>query len=51
VALDYRVLADRIIHGTLAEVLGRAGHAVPEANAFEAADVLPDDPSDEENEA
>ena len=47
VALDYRVLADRIIHGTLAEVLGRSGHAVPEANAFEVADVLPDEADDE----
>ncbi|THF60819.1 hypothetical protein [Pseudothauera rhizosphaerae] len=43
VALDYRVLADRIIHGTLAEVIARAGHPMPEANAFEVADVLPDE--------
>ena len=42
VALDYRVLADRIIHGTLADVLARAGHAVPQTNAFDEADVLPD---------
>ncbi|ANQ84662.1 hypothetical protein dqs_1618 [Azoarcus olearius] len=47
VALDYRMLADRVIHGTLAEVLAEAGHPVPEANAFEIADVLPDeDPED-----
>lgn len=52
VALDYRVLADRIIHGTLADVLTRAGHAVPKANAFEEADVLPDiDDEDEEEDA
>lgn len=49
VALDYRVLADRIIHGTLADVLKNAGHAVPEANAFEAAEVLPDVDDEEEN--
>lgn len=48
VALDYRVLADRIIHGTLAEVLARAGHPVPESNAFEQADTLPDTDGDEE---
>lgn len=43
VALDYRVMADRIIHGTLADVIARAGHALPESNAFEVADVLPDE--------
>ena len=43
VALDYRVMADRIIHGTLGEVLAAAGHAVPETNAFEVAEVLPDE--------
>lgn len=48
VALDYRVMADRIIHGTLAEVLARAGHAVPPGNAFEQADVLPDEAYDAE---
>ena len=42
-ALDYRVMADRIIHGTLGEVLAAAGHQVPEANAFESADVLADE--------
>ena len=42
-ALDYRVMADRIIHGTLGEVLAAAGHALPEANAFDLADVLPDE--------
>jgi hypothetical protein len=49
VALDYRVLADRIIHGTLAEVLTRAGHAVPASNAFEEADRLPDQDTDEDD--
>lgn len=48
VALDYRLMADRVIHGTLAEVLSAAGHAVPEANAFEVADTLPDEDDDEE---
>lgn len=48
VALDYRVMADRIIHGTLAEVIARAGHPLPETNAFEVADVLPDEDIEEE---
>ena len=52
-ALDYRVLADRIIHGTLGEVLAAAGQALPEANAFAHADLLaealPDDETAEEN--
>ncbi|ENO87028.1 hypothetical protein [Thauera linaloolentis] len=42
VALDYRVMADRIIHGTLGEVIARAGHPMPEANAFENAEILAD---------
>jgi hypothetical protein len=42
-ALDYRVMADRIIHGTLGEILEAAGHAPPESNAFELAEVLPDE--------
>lgn len=50
VALDYRVLADRIIHGTLAEVLAGAGHPLPEHNAFEQADAPPDAAFDEEDE-
>ena len=29
VLLDYRLLADRIIHGTLGEVLAQAGHPLP----------------------
>lgn len=49
VALDYRMLADRIIHGTLAEVISRAGHPMPETNAFEVADVLPDTDDAEED--
>ena len=47
-ALDYRLMADRIIHGTLSEVLAAAGHPVPEANAFELADTLPDADDEEE---
>lgn len=49
VALDYRVLADRIIHGTLAEVLKNAGHPPPVANAFESADALTDDDDEEQD--
>jgi len=49
VALDYRVLADRIIHGTLADVLTRAGHPVPATNAFDRADMPPDSDRDEED--
>lgn len=48
VALDYRVMADRIIRGTLAEVIARAGHPLPETNAFEVADVLPDEDIEED---
>jgi hypothetical protein len=48
VALDYRVLADRIIHGTLADVLSGAGHAVPESNAFEQDEVLDDADSEQD---
>ncbi|APR05075.1 hypothetical protein [Thauera chlorobenzoica] len=50
VALDYRVLADRIIHGTLGEVLAAAGHPLPETNAFALADVLPDEAGSEDEE-
>lgn len=50
VALDYRTMADRIIHGTLGEILAAAGHAVPEANAFEMADVLPDEDAGDEDD-
>ncbi|MEZ7896691.1 MAG: hypothetical protein QMB75_12535 [Thauera sp.] len=42
-ALDYRVMADRIIHGTLGEILDAAGHPLPAHNAFELAEVLPDE--------
>ena len=42
-ALDYRVMADRIIHGTLGEILDAAGHSPPAHNAFELAEVLPDE--------
>lgn len=34
VALDYRLMADRIIHGTLAGVLTEAGHPPPATDAF-----------------
>ncbi|NMG33230.1 hypothetical protein GRF61_02045 [Azoarcus sp. TTM-91] len=50
VALDYRTMADRIIHGTLGEILAAAGHEVPEANAFEMADVLPDEDAGDEDD-
>lgn len=48
VALEYRIMADRIIQGTLAEVLSRANHPVPEHNAFEQADHLSDQDTDKE---
>lgn len=35
VLLDYRILADRVIHGTLGDVLAGAGHRMPQGNAFE----------------
>lgn len=35
VLLDYRVLADRIVNGTLADVLAAAGHALPQAEDME----------------
>ena len=47
-ALDYRVMADRIIHGTLGEVLAAAGHPLPAANAFAHADMLADEADDDE---
>lgn len=50
-ALDYRVMADRIIHGTLGEVLAAAGHALPDTNAFAHADTLADVLSDEDETA
>lgn len=49
-ALDYRVMADRVIHGTLGEVLAAAGHAMPAANALHFADVLPDEEDATEEE-
>ena len=49
-ALDYRVMADRVIHGTLGEVLAAAGHAMPAANALDFADVLPDEEDATEEE-
>jgi hypothetical protein len=48
VLLDYRILADRVIHGTLADVLAEAGHRLPAANAFELAqDAQADEDGDE----
>lgn len=50
VLLDYRTLADRIIDGTLGEVLAEAGHPPPEHDAFSAAepdaDFDPDESTD-----
>lgn len=49
VLLDYRVLADRIINGTLADVLAAAGRSLPapdaenEAEADDAGEALDDD--------
>ena len=48
VLLDYRILADRVIHGTLADVLAEAGHRVPAANAFELAQDAQADEDGEE---
>lgn len=51
VALDYRLLADRIIHGTLADVLTQAGHPPPPANAFSNAETLADADEMDEDES
>lgn len=48
VLLDYRILADRVIHGTLADVLAAAGHRLPAANAFELAQDAQADEDGEE---
>lgn len=48
VLLDYRILADRVIHGTLADVLAEAGHRLPAANAFELAQDAQDTEDGEE---
>lgn len=50
VALDYRVMADRIIHGTLADVIARTGHPMPEGNAFEIGETLLADGEDEDHQ-
>lgn len=42
-AFDYRVMADRIIHGTLGEILSETGHPLPAANAFEQTPDLDDE--------
>ena len=43
VALDYRVMADRIIHGTLGEVLAATGHHLPGAEAVDDDETAADD--------
>ncbi|MBT9496219.1 hypothetical protein [Zoogloea sp.] len=48
VLLDYRTLADRIIYGTLGEVLAQAGHPPPARDAFTAPE--PDDADAEEDD-
>jgi hypothetical protein len=48
VLLDYRTLADRIIYGTLGEVLAQAGHPPPTRDAFTAPE--PDDADAEEDD-
>lgn len=48
VLLDYRILADRVIHGTLADVLAETGHRLPTANAFELAQDAQDTEDGEE---
>jgi hypothetical protein len=48
VLLDYRILADRVIHGTLADVLAETGHRLPAANAFELAQDAQADEDGEE---
>ena len=35
VLLDYRTLADRVIHGTLSDVLSKAGRSLPRVSAFD----------------
>lgn len=47
VLLDYRTLADRIIYGTLGEVLAQAGHPPPARDAFTVPE--PDDADAEED--
>lgn len=44
VLLDYRLLADRIIYGTLGEVLAQAGHPPPAGDAF----TPPEDTAEED---
>ena len=43
VLLDYRVMADRVISGTLAEVLAGAGRVLPDRNAFDVAQDADDE--------
>ena len=46
VLLDYRLLADRIIYGTLGEVLAQSGHPPPSRDAF-----TPPEPENAEDDA
>ena len=46
VLLDYRLLADRIIYGTLSEVLAQSGHPPPSRDAF-----TPPEPENAEDDA
>ena len=47
VLLDYRLMADRVIHGTLADVLSGAGQTLPHRSAFD----IEDDDDDEDRNA
>ena len=46
VLLDYRLMADRVIQGTLGEVLAGAGHPLPAHNAFESSKSTAEDEDD-----
>ncbi|WP_374487031.1 hypothetical protein [Zoogloea sp.] len=50
VLLDYRTLADRIVHGTLGEVLAQAGHPLPSLDAFADDDAAHVDETDAEDD-
>jgi len=50
VLLDYRTLADRIVHGTLGEVLAQAGHPLPSLEAFADDDVAHVEEADAEDD-
>jgi hypothetical protein len=50
VLLDYRTLADRIVHGTLGEVLAQAGHPLPNLEAFAEDDTAHVEEADAEDD-